>query len=41
MRIQLPFNLNNEDKENLDEQTSNFILAYSVALPVVTGYLLS
>ena len=37
MRIQLPFNLNNEDKENLDEQTSNFILASSVALPVVTG----
>ena len=37
MRIQLPFNLNYEDKENLDEQTSNLILASSVALPGVTG----
>ena len=37
MRIQLPFNLNNKDKVNLDSQTSNFMLASSVALPVVTG----
>ena len=39
MRIQLPFNLNIENKKNLDEQTKfiNFILASSVAFPVVTG----
>jgi hypothetical protein len=39
MRIQLPFNLNIENKKNLDEQTKfiNFILASSVALPVLTG----
>ena len=38
MRIQLPFNLNIENKKNLDEQTKfiNFILASSVALPVLT-----
>ena len=35
MKIQLPFNLNIEDKKNLDEQTRNFIPASSVALPVV------
>ena len=35
MKIQLPFNLYIEDKKNLDEQTSNFIPASSVALPVV------
>ena len=39
MRIQLPFNLNSEDKKKLDEQTKfiNFLLASSVALPAVTG----
>ena len=37
MSIQLLFNLNIEDKKNLDEQSSNFIPASSVALPVVKG----
>ena len=37
MIIQLAFNLNIEDKKNLDEQISNFIPASSVALPVVKG----
>ena len=35
MIIQLAFNVNIEDKKNLDEQISNFIPASSVALPVV------